>query len=137
MNFFIPCNPPKATSQQKGAFKTPGGIRFFKKKHVKQAEDTMLTLLLPYRPTSPITGPVRLDVKWVFPYRKSEKKSQVKAQDFIPCDTRPDLSNIIKMLEDALVTLCFIEDDGKVFSLNISKHWGPAPGIHISITPSL
>jgi hypothetical protein len=35
------------------------------------------------------------------------------------------------MLSDALTTLRFIEDDGKIFSLSLSKFWGPQPGLKL------
>lgn len=133
LTFFIPCLPPKATSQQKGAFSTGKGIRFFKKAKVKQAENTMLALFQPYAPKSPMQGAVELEVQWIFPYRKSEKKAVVKAGLNVPVITRPDLDNLSKTLVDSLVTLRFLEDDGQIYRLTLSKFWGSQPGIEIAM----
>lgn len=131
ISFFIPCIPPKATSQQKGAFSTGKGIRFFKKKAVRQAENTMLALFQPHAPKQPILGPVQLEVEWTFPYRKSEKKSVVSGGFIVPVTTRPDLDNLSKTLVDSLVTLRFLEDDGQIYELVLRKYWGSKPGIKV------
>jgi Holliday junction resolvase RusA-like endonuclease len=132
ITFFIPCNPPTVTSQQKGAFATGKGIRFFKKARVKQAENNLFALLQPHVPAQPVAGPLVLSVKWCFPWRKSESKKR-RALGAVPCDVRPDLSNIIKLLEDTMTTLRFWEDDSQVADLRLSKWWGDEAGITISI----
>jgi Holliday junction resolvase RusA-like endonuclease len=132
LSFSISCIPPKATSQQKGVMVIGGHPRFFKKKHVKQAEASLMSMLMPHRPAVPFTGPVKLTVYWTYPWRKSEKKSVI-AQGCAPCDTRPDASNLIKMFEDCLTTLNFWNDDSQVYSLTFSKWWGNVPGIEVRI----
>lgn len=130
--FFIPCIPPKATSQQKGVMVINGKPRYFKKKHVKAAEESMLALLMPHRPKQPFEGPVSLSVQWVYPWRKSETKKN-RALGMIPCHTRPDCSNLVKMFEDCLTRLAFWNDDSQVSHLTFSKWWGDEPGITVWI----
>lgn len=131
-NFSIECLPPKATSQMKGACRVGNGIRFFKKKAVQQAENTLFALLQPYAPETPHLGPLRLKVVWSFPWRKSETKAR-RGAGALPCDVRPDLSNLVKMVEDCMTTLRFWNDDGQVAELQISKQWANWSGFAIRI----
>jgi Holliday junction resolvase RusA-like endonuclease len=133
MELFIPCTPPKATSQQKGARIVGKHIQFYKKKNVAAAESDLLSMLRPFAPEVPISGPTQLVVIWTFPYRKSERKALVKAGVLIPNNTRPDLDNLSKLLTDALVRLRFIEDDGQLYVVTLEKYWGPSPGIRVKI----
>lgn len=132
LSFEIPCIPPTATSQQKGACRTPVGIRFFKKKAVAQSERTLFALLQPFVPPVPFEGPLEVSVLWSFPWRKSEPK-RVRALGVLPCDVRPDLSNIVKLLEDTMTTLRFWNDDSQISHLTLTKQWGDWSGIKISI----
>jgi len=130
--FTIPCVPPKVTAQQKGACRTPMGIRFFKKKPVAQAENSLLALLQPHAPAAPLAGPLRLTVDWRMPWRKSETKRN-RAAGARWCDVRPDLSNMIKLLEDCMTTLRFWNDDAQVCDVRLSKRWADKPGITVCV----
>jgi Holliday junction resolvase RusA-like endonuclease len=132
MTFTIPCVPPTVTSQMKGACRTPGGVRFFKKKPVAQAENTLFALLRPHVPAEPLLGPLRMTVGWRMPWRKSETKKRMAAGSQ-PCDVRPDLSNLIKLLEDCMTTLRFWNDDSQICDLRLTKHWSDNPGITIGV----
>ena len=132
----IDCIPPTATAQQKGAFVTPGGrIQFFKRRRVLEAERTLAALLAPYRPHAPVTGPVRLVVEWTFPYRKSERKADVREGRELRHTTRPDLDNLEKGLVDTMTTLGFWLDDSQICSKTTRKFRGPKPGICIEVRP--
>lgn len=134
MTFFLPCVPPKATAQHKGAFSLPGGrVRFFKKAHVSKAEDTLSLLLLQHRPAKPMQGPLEVSIQWIFPYRTSEPKRN--RLGLIPCVTRPDLDNLSKIISDVMQKAGFYNDDSQISKLTLSKFWGPTPGIGIRIQP--
>lgn len=135
-SFFISCIPPKATSQQKGESVIGGRIVHFKKAHVKRAENDLVSLLIAYRPADLpdySTGALAVSVSLTYPYRKSERKALVKAQAVIPCDKRPDVDNLVKMIMDGLTRCAYWGDDGQVARLLIEKQWGPRPGIAITI----
>jgi Holliday junction resolvase RusA-like endonuclease len=121
----------------KGATAVGGKIRFFKKKKVRESENTFHSLFFPHRPSVPFTGPVCLIIHLVFPWRKSEKKSVINGYRLYPVTTRPDLSNLVKTIEDVMTTLRFWNDDGQVSTLNISKQYGDNPGIKLNITQDL
>lgn len=131
--FYIPCIPPTATSQQKGAFSLPGkGVRFFKKANVARAEHDLLTLLHPHTPPAPFTGPLYLSIAFTWPWRKSEpKKNRASGRKWR--DTKPDCSNIVKMVEDCMTRLGFWGDDSQVALLTVSKRWGDTPGISVAM----
>jgi Holliday junction resolvase RusA-like endonuclease len=136
INVFIPCNLPTVTSQQKGAFSVPGGrgVRFFKKAKVKASEATFHALLLPHVPSAPFAGPLRLTLGFIFPWRKTERKSVMRAHSEVPVTTRPDLSNLVKTLEDVMTTLRFWGDDSQISDLRLTKRYADTPGLRIEIS---
>jgi len=133
-SFFIDCNPPKSTSQQKGVMVMGGKPRHFKKKAVREAERDLLSLLAPHRVLSPMEGPLVLSVLWVYPWRSAEPKKN-RAAGFLPSDKRPDTDNLIKMLKDCLGRHLFWIDDSQVSFEQMVKGWGDRPGIGVSISP--
>ena len=77
-------------------------------------------------------GAVALYVDFVFPWRKSELKRRL-ALGRVPHTSRPDCSNLIKMIEDVLTKLRFWTDDSCIAQLTISKAWGDRVGISVHI----
>ena len=135
MTFFIPCLPPKATSQQKGAVRTSNGIRFYKKKHVAAAEADIIRLLRPHAPSATMAGDLSLVLIFTFPWRASENKGVITRFLHLPITTKPDCSNIVKMVEDAMTRLMFWNDDSQVAELRVVKRYGDTPGIECQIMP--
>lgn len=140
--FHVPIVPPKATSQGAGkrmmiiTSKATGKQLplFFKSDKAKAAEHDLLVLCAPYKPARPIEGPVRLQVDFVWPWRVSEPKKRISLGR-VPHVSKPDLSNVIKMLEDCLTKLGFWKDDGQVADLHVTKAWGDQVGIYVAISP--
>ena len=139
LEFFIPCNPSKATAQGSSMImkrKNPDGTytRFVGRAKNSKAEQTkkeLILLLQSHRPAKPFEGPVSLMVVWAYPWRKSEPK---KNRDrWVACDTRPDCDNLSKLLCDVLTRLNFWKDDSQVAHLNFWKIWSNKPGIKIKI----
>lgn len=134
ISFFVPCLPPKTTAQQKGAFAMPGGgIRFYEKSKVRSAREELCGYLRPYVPAVPLDGPLTCEIEFIWPWRKSEKKANVNSFQRIPMDTKPDCSNIVKMIEDVMTGLRYWNDDSQVSCLKVSKWWGAEPGIRVSV----
>ena len=138
IDFFVNCIPPKSTHQAAlRILKRRDGTQFVGKfasskgKHV-QAE--LITLFTPYRPMTPMQGPIILIVNWNYPWRKSEKKIN-RARGIMPCDVRPDCDNLAKFVCDIFTRLAFWNDDGQVYSLTFQKWWSDTPGIGIRIDP--
>ena len=134
ISFFLPIIPPKATSQGAGKriLVVRGRPMFFKSKKAKDAEGDLMSLCAPYAPDNPIQGAVALYVHFVFPWRKSESKRRL-ALGRVPHTSRPDCSNLIKMIEDVMTKLQFWTDDSCIAKLTVSKAWGDKVGISVSI----
>lgn len=134
ITFHIPITPPKATSQTKRLVMVGGKPRFFPKKEHQAAENDLMVLMAQHAPASPMAGPLRLSVDFVFPWRKSETKRRM-ACGKLPNDARPDCDNLVKMVADVLTKLSFYRDDGQVSDLHVTKAWGDRVGITVSIKP--
>jgi Holliday junction resolvase RusA-like endonuclease len=137
IDFFIPCNPPKSTAQGSSRImKRRDGTQFvgrFANSKATKAKANLLTLLHPHRPETPLEGPLEVSVYWSYAWRKSETKKN-KRFGFLPCDTRPDIDNLCKMLFDSMTAAGFWNDDSQIASLYFRKSWSNEPGISIRIT---
>jgi Holliday junction resolvase RusA-like endonuclease len=134
MTIHLPHNPSTATAQGKRAARTPMGIRFYKSADMKKAEASLEALLIPHRPETPVASPCKLEIEYVFPWRKTEPKKRL-ALGKVPHTTRPDCSNLVKAIEDLLCVHRFIRDDAGIAELVVKKSWGENPGITITIEP--
>ena len=132
LQFTIDCIPPKATAQQKKVAMIGGKPRVYEPKNVKDAKNDMLSLLHPHRPEKPLNGPLRLSITWTYPWRSSESKRN-RALGVMPCDTRPDCSNLVKAFEDTMTRAGFWVDDSQVYALYFAKFWGDKPGIKVTV----
>lgn len=137
ISFFVHCVPPAGTSQQKGVMVIGGKPRFFKKKAMRESENTWFELLRPHRPQMPLEGPVTLVIYLTYPWRKSEKKSRIAAYSLVPVETRPDVENVAKGMIDVMTTLGYFRDDSQISSLCLHKQYGDRPGFSVNLTCSL
>ena len=128
IKFDVNCNPPTATSQQKGAFRCGNGIRFFTKPHVKQAQNDLAEYLRPFSPEEQLGGALLLRLKFKFPMRKSETKAR-RALVYLPHDKRPDLDNLAKLTIDVMAKLNWFKDDAQIARMELEKQWSVFPGI--------
>ena len=136
MKFKLKMIPPTATAQQKGERVVGGYIHHYKKKNVMAAEAILRDALLPYVPETPIEGkPIRLEVKWLFPYPKSTKKHKPGWARWKI--TRPDTDNLNKMLKDVMTDMGFWKDDALICSEIVEKYYSDEPGIMIWIYDSM
>ena len=134
MKFWIDCNPPKTTAQAAARImRKKDGTMFvgkFATGKGKRAQNDLLSMLAPHAPERPMDGAVTLSIVWRYGWRKSETKRN-RARGVIPCNTRPDVDNLCKMLLDAMTRLSYWHDDGQISKLLIMKQWGDRPGIGI------
>lgn len=138
--FVIRCNPPKSTAQASARIlKRKDGTQFigrFADSKARHTQDTLIALLQPHVPDTPMVGPLTLDVAWIYPFRKSEPKC-TRQRGCIPCDTRPDIDNLTKLLLDTMTRVGFWTDDAQIYWLSFAKYWGVEPGIQIAIIEEL
>lgn len=132
--FHLPIVPPKATSQGAGKriVVVKGKPLFFKNAKAQSAENDLTLLCSRHVPAKPMEGPLSLSIDFVFPWRASEPKKRI-VLGRVPHTSKPDCSNLVKMIEDCLTKLGFWKDDSQVADLHVSKAWGAAVGIYVAI----
>ena len=135
LSFELPITPPTATAQQKKHYynKNLGRVATYKPKNVISAENLLMTALYPHKPASPLGGALGVSIVFYFPFRKTEKKSIIKAGLPVPKTTKPDLDNMAKNLLDAMTKLGYWDDDALIFDLNLMKYYAPQGKIKIEI----
>jgi Holliday junction resolvase RusA-like endonuclease len=83
----------------------------------------------------PLEGPIDIDVQATFSVPKSWPLwKQLQAEDGMVVHTiKPDASNVLKAVEDALQGIVF-RDDSQIAALSIEKWYGAMPGIQVNIS---
>lgn len=126
---------PKGTAQEKGeriAYKIQNGrrvpyIQHYKKRAVSALRSELEYKLKRQRPKEPLTGPIKLTVILYF-----DKKSPKKCWGTYKT-TRPDCSNYVKEIEDALVTVGYMEDDAQIADLHVKKYYSEKANIFLRL----
>lgn len=129
VGFRLYLDPPKVSHHAKkrarwgGLYDTP---------ELVAAKATLDLALKPFRPKTPLGGPITLRVDWTFPWRAGDGP-RARQSGKMPCSTKPDLDNLAKTFIDALCRGGFMENDSRVVELQLSKHFGDAPGIEVEM----
>jgi Holliday junction resolvase RusA-like endonuclease len=129
----LACIPPKTSHHAKQIIRRGRFARLADTPALNQAKDTLDAMLVPHQPPEPVRGDARLHVEFTWPWLVSDPK-RVRAAGRIYHGKRPDCSNVLKTLEDRLVKLRFLEDDGQVVEVRVSKYRGAEPGIRIQLS---
>jgi len=123
IEFFMPMIIPTVTAQMKRVTVTKKGKpRFYDGPDVANTRQKLRSALAAHKPETPLSGPIRLIVKWLFlksgtpgiyvriePLENPPQGPQWKT-------TKPDLDNLIKALKDAMTEIGFWGDDAQVAS---------------------
>lgn len=125
IDFFVPLKKVPTTTHQmkKVNFKNK---TIYEPEELKAARATLMAHVGQFSIQEPLTGPIRLTVKWLFPITKGRENGQYKT-------TRPDTDNLNKLLKDCMTELGFWKDDAQVASEIIEKFWAEKTGIYIRI----
>lgn len=130
MKIFLPIVPPKTTHQSKKIVRIGKFHKLADKPELTEVISDYMSLLQPYAPPRPLSGPIILDLEFVFPWRKSEpKRNRILGK--IPMTSKPDRDNMEKTLNDVMTKLGFWTDDAQIFDGRTSKYWGDNVGITI------
>ena len=127
ISFFLPMKPPTVTHQEKQFHVINGKPVPYEPPRLKAARNKLEAFLGPQAPIIPLSGPLRLVVKWCFPVTRGRADGQWKV-------TRPDTDNLQKLLKDCMTRTGFWKDDALVCSEIVEKFWAATPGIYISVT---
>jgi len=87
---------------------------------------TVLAQVLPQKPPAPVEGPLVMVVEFLMPRPQSLPKRETFHVK------RPDVSNMIKAIEDALNGIVY-RDDSQIVDLRATKTYSPSPGVRIRI----
>lgn len=125
---------PTTTAQEKGEcirYKIVDGrrvpyIQHFKKDKVSIMRQELELKLKKYRPQHPAEGPVRLTVCLNFSVKDKKLWGTYKTK-------KPDCSNYVKELEDAMTSVGFWKDDSQISDLRVIKYYSEVPTIYIKV----
>ena len=125
IEFFVAMkNVPTTTHQMKQVnFKNK---TIYEPPELKAARSTLMAHVGQFQIADPLTGPLRLTVKWLFPITGKHQDGEYKA-------TRPDTDNLNKLLKDCMTATGFWKDDAQVASEIIEKFYSDRTGIYIRI----
>ncbi len=122
--FFPILLEPARVTHQSGTRITRGHA--YKSAALREWEATLEKALKPYVLTSPLEGPVALNVSWYFKTANKKKFGSWKV-------TKPDTDNMQKTLKDIMTKTGFWKDDAQVVVERVEKVWSDVPGIFIHI----
>lgn len=132
IDVFIPCVPPKTSHHAKRIVRRGRFARLADSEKLNDAKATLDGLLLPHQPSAPLLGPASLSVEFTWPWLAGDPK-RIRGSGRVFHARRPDCSNLLKTIEDRLVVLRFLEDDGQVVHVVAAKYRGDRPGIRITL----
>lgn len=121
---FLAMEPPTVTHNDLRAALRGGRPTIVKSDRLKEAEDAIMARLVPARPAEPLSGPLSVEVRWCFATRGSHAQGE-------PHTSRPDMSNMLKTLEDCMVRAGWIVDDSLVCDEHTAKAWMDPAGIWV------
>lgn len=124
--FFMPMIPPTVTHQEHKVTGVHGKPIFYEPPELKEARAKLTAHLAGHRPEQPLTGALRLVVRWCFPVSGKHTDGEYRA-------TKPDTDNLQKLLKDCMTAVGFWKDDAQVASELCEKFWANIPGIYIRI----
>lgn len=126
IQFFEPMTPPTVTHQEKSISIRHGRPVVYEPPELKDARAKLMAYIGKHKPEQPLSGPVLLDVLWLFPITGKHQDGEAKT-------TRPDTDNLQKLLKDVMTDLGFWKDDAQVFSELVVKIYSKHPGINIIV----
>lgn len=112
-----------------------GHSRAYKTEDQQADERTLEALLAPYVPERPLQGMLSLLIEAMMPIPKSFslKKVESALSRTLRPTTKPDLSNVLKHVEDVMQRMRFFEDDKQIVDLYVCKVYGDSPGYRIML----
>ncbi|NNV08118.1 RusA family crossover junction endodeoxyribonuclease [Geobacillus sp. MMMUD3] len=111
-----------------------GRVRMYDPKKSRDFKHYLKLAASKHRPEQLIEGPISLEVKVYKPTLKSfskKKKVAAEAGQIRPI-SKPDVSNYLKLIEDALTGVIW-KDDSQIIDCSISKYYSETPRTEIQI----
>jgi Holliday junction resolvase RusA-like endonuclease len=99
----------------------------------KDDKENLIAQAVKHRPEKPLEGSLSVRLMFVFPRPKSHyNKAGIKPDAPYSKISKPDLTNLAKLVEDALNGI-FWKDDAQITSLVMSKMYGEIPQTYIEV----
>lgn len=127
--FFIAMKKiPTVTNQEhRAAFKGPGKqVVFYDTPQLAAARMLYVSMLAPFRPEKPLTGPISLRVYWCFAATKKHPAGTWKT-------SKPDTDNMQKLFKDCMTKVGFWKDDAQVVMELVAKRYDQFEGIYVRV----
>ena len=110
-----------------------GGIVYTPTKTVNYEDLIRELFIVKYPGFQPLEGPVRMSLSaWLRIPKTSKKKIEAMESGEIRPTKKPDMSNILKSVEDALNNLAY-RDDKQIVECELEKRYGSRPRIELVI----
>lgn len=84
IEFFLDIIPPRVTHQEKKVVVVNGRPRFYEPQPLKQARKIFMMSLAPHRPPEPLSGALKLTVRWQFPWGRRREGYKTTRPEFAP-----------------------------------------------------
>ena len=126
---FLPMRIPTVTHNDLVPWRAKGGhIGIRKSDALKDAEDAIMARIRAEGlPDEPISCAARLTVTWCFLADGRHVAGE-------PHTSKPDMSNMLKTLEDCLTRCGVISDDSIICQESLAKGYAEHEGIYIEVT---
>lgn len=134
ISFNVPGNP--IAKGRARSFLKNGVIRHFTpEKTVRYEQHISAACMKAMGGLSPIIGEVSLDIVVHMPIPKSwaKKKKELALSGAVPHLSKPDLSNIIKAIEDGMNGIAFC-DDSQIIRLSARKCYSDDPRVVVTVS---
>jgi Holliday junction resolvase RusA-like endonuclease len=124
-----------AAERQVGVNKTFGNGFLYRSGPHKQYQGDLNTLagkVMAAENRRPFDGPLEVEILCVYPIPRSRslKQQEAAARGDVYPDVRPDLDNIVKVVQDALTKVVY-RDDACIVDLHVRKIYGWTPGLTV------
>lgn len=133
LSFFVPIIP----RGQARVRHTVRGSRpvAYKSKDQQADERTLEALMMPHVPDVPLSGMLSLSlvITMPIPASFSKPKTALALHRSLRPTTKPDLSNVLKHVEDVMQRMRFFEDDKQIVDIYCCKIYGDHPGYRVHL----
>ncbi|MEG1542928.1 MAG: RusA family crossover junction endodeoxyribonuclease [Tannerellaceae bacterium] len=128
----LPIIPPNTTHQSKHIVRRGGFASLADDAKLNVVKNDYMSLLAPHAPKVTMTGAIKMQIEFVFPWNKTARKRD-KALGKIPKLTKPDADNMAKTIADIMTKLLYWKDDCQIYDNHQTKYFGNDDIVGITI----
>ena len=123
---FLAMEPPTVTHNDLRSALRGGRPAIVKSDRLREAEGALVARLARLAPGEPMGGPLSVEVRWCFATRGAHAQGE-------PHTCRPDMSNMLKTLEDCMRHAGWMVDDSLICEERTAKAWMDPAGIWVRV----